>query len=111
MLQKIERGELFEAFDAFGFLRMVVFGPLLHIKNGNLPRGVRKVEKQLAAEDFEELKRTIPHYTKLSLIETLKNSVDLYRKLRTPLFDDSIQLQKGTESRVMEYFEEALLRI
>jgi len=41
-LLKIGRGEYLEAFDFFGYLRMVVFGPLLDIKNNNLPRGVRK---------------------------------------------------------------------
>jgi predicted nucleotidyltransferase len=110
-LLKIGRGELLEAFDSLGFLRMVVSGPLLHIKNGNLPRGVRKVETQLSEKDFEDLKLTIPAYTKPALIDALKNSVALYRKLRTSLFDDSIQLRKDTESTVMEYFKEIMQRI
>jgi hypothetical protein len=46
-LLKIGRGEYLEALDFLGFLRMVVLGSLLHIKNGNLPRGVRKVEMEL----------------------------------------------------------------
>jgi hypothetical protein len=54
-LLKIGRGEYLEALDFLGFLRMVVLGPLLHIKNGNLPRGVRKVEMELEALDYQAL--------------------------------------------------------
>ncbi|WP_286862331.1 MULTISPECIES: hypothetical protein [Sphingobacterium] len=46
-LTKIGRGEYMEALDFMAYLRMAVFGPLLHIKNNNLPRGVRKVETTL----------------------------------------------------------------
>jgi hypothetical protein len=63
-LLKIGRGEYVEANDFFGFLRMVVLGPLQHLKNENLPRGVRKVETTLAPEDLEKLLATIPAYDK-----------------------------------------------
>ena len=106
MLLKIGRGEYVEAFDCFSMLRMLIFGPLLHIKNGNMPRGVRKVEAQLAEEDFKELKTTIPVYEKQSLIDCLQNSVALYRKLRVALFSENIVLQKETEQKVMLYFDE-----
>lgn len=105
-LLKIGRGELFEALDFFGFLRMVVLGPLLHIKNGNLPRGVRKVETELDEIDFNDLKLTIPSYDRKSLLDSLRNSVSLYRKLRKSLFYDNVQLQTETEDRVMLYFDE-----
>ena len=105
-LLKIGRGEYVEAFDFLGFLRMVVLGPLLHIKSGNLPRGVRKVETQLKEEDFNALKLTLPVYERKSLIVSLRNSVVIYRKLRTSLFDNSIILQSETEQKVMIYFEE-----
>lgn len=105
-LLKIGRGEYLEAYDFFGFLRMVVFGPLLHMKNGNLPRGVRKVEAELKADDLDNLLSTIPNYNRQGLLESVRNSVSLYRQLRTSLFDHSIQLQKITERRVMMYFDE-----
>jgi hypothetical protein len=105
-LLKIGRGEYLEAVDFFGFLRMVVLGPLLHIQNGNLPRGVRKVETQLKFEDYEALKQTIPVYERQSLLDSLRNSVALYRKLRTLLFDDQIDLKADAEQKVMEYFDE-----
>lgn len=105
-LLKIGRGEYFEAYDFFGFLRMVVFGPLLHIKNHSLPRGVRKLETELTDEDLNKLKLTIPNYNRKSLLDSLRNAVSLYRQLRTSLFDDKVLLQKDTEQKVMLYFEE-----
>jgi len=104
-LLKIGRGEYFEAYDFFGFLRMVVFGPLLHIKNNNLPRGVRKVETELKEEDLNKLKLTIPEYNRQSLLDSLRNAVSLYRQLRTSLFGDDVVLQNDTEQKVMIYFE------
>lgn len=103
---KIMRGEYFEAYDFFGALRMMVLGPLLHMKNGQLPRGVRKAETSFAKDDLNDLKLTLPNYNKQSLTECLKNAVALYRKVRTELFDDSIILQTKAEERVMKYLDE-----
>ncbi len=100
---KIGRGEYTEAFDFFGFLRSVVFGPLLHIKNGNLPKGVRKVETQLTRKDFKRLKGTLPRYSRTGLFDTLKNCVSLYRQLRSELFPPGIVLNIETENKVMRY--------
>lgn len=105
-LLKIGRGEYMEAFDFFGFLRMVVFGPLLHIKNENLPRGVRKVETQLAPEDFEQLNKTLPTYSRTALLNSLRHSVILYRHLRQELFFSEVTLHLETEEKVMEYFQQ-----
>jgi hypothetical protein len=104
VLLKIGRGEYLEALDFFGFLRMVVFGPLLHIKNGNLPRGVRKVETQLADIDLVQLKRTIASYDKQSLIDAVENSVKLYQSLRNELFN-SIAFQRAAEEKVIAYLQ------
>jgi hypothetical protein len=105
-LLKIGRGEYLEAYDFMGFLRMIVFGPLLHIKNGNLPRGVRKVETDLESEDIAKLKLTIPTYDRQSLLDSLRNAVWLYRQLRTELFDNNVSLQNDTDKKVMNYFDE-----
>lgn len=102
-LLKIGRGEYLEALDFSGFLRMVVFGPLLHIKNNNLPRGVRKVETQLPLEDFNLLKSTIAEYNKTSLIASLENAVEVYKKLRSELYTDDIKQNNKAESAVMQY--------
>lgn len=106
VLLKIGRGEYMEAYDFFGFLRMVVFGPLLHIKNGGLPRGVRKVETELKAEDLKALKSTLPGYDRNALLQSLSSSVVLYRQLRTSLFGDNISVNQKIEVAVMAYFDE-----
>jgi hypothetical protein len=106
VLLKIGRGEYVEAFDFFGFFRMVVLGPLLHIKNNTLPRGVRKVETQLSAKDFEQLQATLPAYSKAALLDSLQHSVNLYRQLRGVIFSSAVTLQLETEQKVMEYFHE-----
>lgn len=105
-LLKIGRGEYLEAFDFLGYLRMMVLGPLLHIKSGNLPRGVRKVETLIQEEDLNQLKLTIPEYNKQSLLESLAHAVTLYKKLRSALFEEKVMLQKDTEQSVMLFFEE-----
>ena len=104
-LLKIGRGEYFEAIDFFGFLRMVVLGHLLNIKNKNLPRGVRKVENQLAAEDFKQLKLTLATHDRKSLLLALLQAVKLYLNLREELFENKIVKQIRTEEAVMLYFK------
>lgn len=105
-LLKIGRGEYFEALDFFGYLRMVVLGPLLHIKNGNLPRGVRKVEMTLAAADLQQLQLTLAEGNRASLINALEISVALYRQLRKHLFSEAILQHTATEAAVMNFLQE-----
>ena len=104
-LLKIGRGEYFEAIDFFAFIRMVVLGPLLHIKNKNLPRGVRKVETQLDLIDFKQLKLTLASHDKRSTLNALNNIIKLYQDLRAELFDSTITRQKRTEDAVLLYFK------
>lgn len=106
VLLKIGRGEYMEAVDFFSFLRMVVLGPLLHIKNGNLPRAVRKVETSLPDTDFRAIVSTVPAYERQSIVTALKNSIELYRSLRLSLFTPEVTLHTNTEMRVMEYLTE-----
>ena len=105
-LLKIGRGEFFEAIDFLAAIRMMVLGPLLHMKKGNLPRGVRKVETQLSHEDFERLKRTLASYDKSSLMQALQETILVYRELRRELYPDSIVWRKEAELKVLEYFEQ-----
>lgn len=105
-LLKIGRGEYLEAYDFLAYLRSVVVGPLLHIKNGNLPRGVRKVEMQLANADFNQLLSTLPTYEKRALLTSLRNAVTLYRDLRKNLYSDEVKQNNAAERAVMRYFEE-----
>ncbi|RZK42788.1 MAG: nucleotidyltransferase domain-containing protein [Pedobacter sp.] len=105
-LLKIGRGENLEAFDFLSFLRMTSLGPLLHIKNGNLPKGVRKVEAMLMDTELKKLTLTIPNYERSSLLSSLNNAVSLYRELREELFDEKIKLNRDAEVRAMDYFKE-----
>ena len=104
-LTKIGRGEYFEAHDLLGFLRMVVFGPLLHIKNGNLPRAVRKAEMQFSPGDLDRLRTTLAAYNRLSLLDAVENCVAIYRDLRRELYS-GISLKTDAEQRVIEFFSE-----
>jgi predicted nucleotidyltransferase len=104
-LLKIGRGEYFEALDFMSFLRMVVFGPLLHLKNNNLPRGVRKVETTLSISDFESLIGTLSDNNRESLLKSLYNAVELYKDLRNHLFPENISYNKA-ENAVMNYYKD-----
>jgi len=105
-LLKIGRGEFLEALDFMGFLRMSVLGPLIQVKNKNLPRGVRKVEFELTEKDLNKLLGTIPFYAKNSLLDSIKNAVNLYRELRSELYTQDILIQLSTEEKVMKYLKE-----
>lgn len=105
-LLKVGRGEYLEALDFLTYLRMVVFGPLLHIKNGKLPKGVRKVERLLPDNDLNYLASTIPDYDKEAIIKALDVSVALYKDLRNDLFDVSVRLNKEAEREVIQFLKD-----
>ncbi|MCY1544410.1 hypothetical protein D9M68_802930 [compost metagenome] len=99
-----------EAYDFLSFIRMAVLGPLLHLNNDHLPRGVRKVEFQLQAKDLNDLKDTLPQYDRHSILQSLKKAVNLYQRLSSSLFDENILLQKETATSVMKYFDDINFR-
>lgn len=102
---KIGRGELFEALDFLSFIRMVVLGPLLQVKNDELPRGVRKLEMNLDAGDLNKLKLTAASYEQVSIIAAVETAIELYRELRRHLFAQEINRQAETELKVVEYLK------
>lgn len=104
-LTKIGRGEYFEALDFMAYLRMVVFGPLLHIKNRNLPRGVRRVETTLKHADFKSLESTLSLNNKESLLNALTHAVQLYKSLRQELFVGKVSYNKA-ENAVLRYMDD-----
>lgn len=80
---KIGRGELFEAIELLGFLRVRVLGPLALQRAGGRPAGVRKIERDVP--DFAlELRRTVAAYDAADCLRALRAAVDLYRSLRSP---------------------------
>jgi hypothetical protein len=102
---KIGRGENFEAIDGLSFLRVNVLAPLLQIKNRQLPRGLRRIEQTFNENDLNDLKNTIPSYSRDSIIDSLTKSIEIYRDLRLSLFTNSIILRTPTETRCIQYFE------
>ncbi len=101
---KIGRGELFEALDFLAFLRTTALAPLMQIKNGQLPRGLRRIEQNFPPKDLELMKNTIASYSYESVIAAIEQSVDLYRALRLALFSKEVKLRSKTEERCLEYF-------
>ena len=103
---KLGRGEYFETMDMLSYLRARVLSPLLQVRNGLQPRGMRRLETSLPPADLERLMATVPQYKPLSLLEALRQSIDLYRVLREALFPAGVILQSAAEKRSMEYLEE-----
>ncbi len=60
---KIGRGEIFETIEFISYLRQNVIGPLILMKKGKRPQGVRKIEFD-APEYLERLKSTIAIHEK-----------------------------------------------
>lgn len=108
--QKAGRGEYFEALNFLGDLRAMVLSPLLLHKNNQLPRGLRKVETQLSAEDLAELKTTIAEYDIQSIIKAIDHTIRIYRQLRKELFKD-VTLQEPAEKRSTEYWGQVKQRL
>ncbi|WP_337042661.1 nucleotidyltransferase domain-containing protein [Emticicia sp. 17c] len=103
---KIGRGELFEAYDFLAFLRMMVLGPLLLIKNGQQPRGVRKLETKLSEADLKAINKTAASLEKAALLQALWQSIAIYEALRKHLFDTTIDLKIAAELKVKEYLRQ-----
>ncbi|PYI51385.1 nucleotidyltransferase domain-containing protein [Paenibacillus flagellatus] len=98
---KLGRGELFEIIDLLTFMRSTVLGPLVLIRNGRQPRGVRRLEKY-GAEALEELKETVPSHSFESCYRSLKITIQMYRRLR----QDSDLVKKEEAERVaVEYLD------
>ncbi|MEJ2054220.1 MAG: hypothetical protein P8X42_09895 [Calditrichaceae bacterium] len=77
---KIGRGELFDVIESMSFLRSTVFGPLILMKSGAQPQGVRRIELY-GPEYIDDLKKTLPDHTKISCLHALKAAIALYRRL------------------------------
>lgn len=78
---KMGRGEIFETIEFISALRQMVIGPLILMKNGKLPRGVRKIEFD-APDSITLLKETIPSYNVESCIKSLNVIIQMYLELR-----------------------------
>lgn len=102
---KIGRGEIFETIEFLSFLRQNVIGPLILLKKGKQPKGVRKIESD-APEYLKRLKSTIADYNKKTCYDALKNIVALYIELRQELDYESLKYNSNTEKAAMAYLED-----
>ncbi|GAB3756069.1 nucleotidyltransferase domain-containing protein [Spirosoma pomorum] len=103
-LLKVGRGEYFEALDFIAFVRNVVIGPLTHLKNGNLPRGVRRVETTVLADDLTNLKKTVATPDRNSLLNSLVEVMRLYEDLRDRLAPATLRKNNAAATAVKQYF-------
>jgi len=78
---KIARGELLETLDMLAFLRAQVLGPLVALRHGHAPRGVRRVEEYARAE-LPALLRTAAAPAPEACVEALRSALELYVELR-----------------------------
>ncbi len=89
---KIGRGEIFEAIEAIGFIRINVFGPKILEKRGARPQGLRKLEFHASQEDLEKMKKTLTKYDARDCMRALKESAELYRALRETTGNQKLEL-------------------
>jgi predicted nucleotidyltransferase len=97
---KIGRGEVFEAVDAIGFLRVNVLGPIILNQNGARPQGLRKLEQHASQEELKILRRTLPVYDARDCLRALHESVELYNTIR------EAPVNQGIEKLVVEYLSQ-----
>lgn len=102
---KIGRGELFEAVDGLAFLRGNVLGPLILSDKNKTPSGVRRIE-EFAPSYVNELSHTISKYQSKRCIRALNSAINLYRKLRQKLADNTLRISVETENAVIDYVNE-----
>ncbi|WP_394846522.1 nucleotidyltransferase domain-containing protein [Pendulispora brunnea] len=103
---KIGRGELFEAIDFIGYLRQQVLGPLLLLRAGKRPTGVRRIE-QASPEASAALEKTLCLHDRASCGKALRAAIDLYRELRR---GQDIALRNAAELAAVGYLDETLSR-
>ncbi|CAM2070738.1 Nucleotidyltransferase domain-containing protein [Sulfidibacter corallicola] len=82
---KLGRGEFFEVLDMLAFLRVQVLGPLSKVVDGQLPRGVRRLEQDQPDRVAAFLTTVPTSVTFDDLAESLSSAADLYAALRAKL--------------------------
>ena len=99
---KIGRGEIFETIEFISTLRQTVIGPLLLMRNGKLPRGVRKIEFD-APDSIALLKETVPAYSIESCIKSLNVIIKMYLDLREYFVTEDFTKRVEAERHSLDY--------
>ena len=98
---KIGRDELFDAIEGLSFLRKQVLGPMILVKNGFPPLGVREIERNCPAE-MPRLVNTLATHDRKGCLRALKAATDLYIYLRG--FNvSSVQRSEAAEKKALQY--------
>lgn len=105
---KLGRGELMECTDFLAFLRMQVLGPLALMRNGKLPRGVRRVETETITADFERLKKTVSSYDKAACGKAMLEAVELYRDLRAAQALPALKINDRAEYQAIAFLKDVI---
>lgn len=103
---KIGRGEFFETTTFLSFIQQTVLGPLVLIKNKELPKGVRKIEMLLPDSDLQLMISTMAEHNQKSCLLALNNAVLYYRILREAVMPPSHNYNNKAEEAVMIYLSE-----
>jgi predicted nucleotidyltransferase len=100
---KVGRGEFFEAIDFLAFVRNAVIGPMLHLKNSSLPRGVRRAETTFGVAELAQLRKTVATPDRDVLVSSLWEVIYLYESLRDALAPATFQKNSAAQSAVTRY--------
>lgn len=100
---KIGRGEYFEAIDFLAFVRNAVLGPMLHLKNSGLPRGVRRAETTFGTAELARLRKTVATPDRAVLLSSLWEVMYLYESLRDTLAPETFQKNSTAQAAVTRY--------
>ncbi|MDR0917148.1 MAG: oxalate:formate antiporter [Oscillospiraceae bacterium] len=95
------RGELFDVLGSLDFLRHNVLGPLIQMRNGQPPRGVRHIERN-APNEVARLADTIARYDRADCVRALKAAANLYIALRSSS-RVGLVVREDAEKRALQY--------
>lgn len=108
-LLKIGRGEYVEVVDFLAFIRTSVLGPMLHLKNGGLPRGVRRIETTVSADDLNRLRMTVATPAFRPLMESMAVTMQLYKDVLDLLAPATLHRRDQAQQAVRAYYEQILM--
>ncbi|UFH53360.1 nucleotidyltransferase domain-containing protein [Spirosoma sp. KNUC1025] len=100
---KVGRGEYFEAIDFLAFVRNAVLGPMLHLKNSSLPRGVRRAETTFGMAELTQLRKTVAMPDRDVLVSSLWEAIYLYESLRDALAPENFRKNSTAQAAVSKY--------
>jgi hypothetical protein len=102
---KIGRGELFECLDGLAMIQGLVLGPLLAVRAGARPQGVRRLER-LVPDEVGALEATIGDHSPEGCADALRAAIALYRRLRDP----AVERRAAAEEASVAYLEDVASR-